>query len=143
MVPVEEWPTGAVFACMADSMAALVEAEKGTQIQAKRYPMTLRGLRAARLAAPSSEAASEEAGRMPDAEAKRTDAPVEFPTVGEISAAFSADGIVGGLYEGFEPRIEQSIMAESVLKAFSTSTNLVVEAGTGVGKSMAYLMPSA
>lgn len=142
MVPVEEWPTGAVFACMADSMAALVEAEKGTQIQAKRYPMTLRGLRAARLAAPSGEASSEEAGRMPDAEAKRTDAPVEFPTVGEISAAFSADGIVGGLYEGFEPRIEQSIMAESVLRAFSTSTNLVVEAGTGVGKSMAYLMPS-
>ena len=34
-------------------------------------------------------------------------------------------------------------MAEAVRKAFSSSENLLVEAGTGVGKSMAYLVPAA
>ncbi|MDO4442667.1 MAG: helicase C-terminal domain-containing protein [Slackia sp.] len=142
LAPVEEWPTGAVFACMADSMAALAEAKSGPQIEEKRYPMTLRGLRASRLASSRDDASQsrkgEEGGALP-----KPDGALEFPSVEELSDAFSADGIVGGLYEGYEPRVEQSIMAESVLKAFSTSTNLVVEAGTGVGKSMAYLVPSA
>ena len=50
---------------------------------------------------------------------------------------------MGSLYEEFEPRIEQVAMAEAVRKAFSSSENLLVEAGTGVGKSMAYLVPAA
>lgn len=145
LAPVEEWPTGAVFACMASSKAALIEAEQErTQIKEKRYPLTLRGLRHARLA---HGASSEEAQRMGESAASSLAAQVgavlEFPSAEEITEAFSAEGIVGCLYEGFEPRIEQSIMAESVLKAFSTGTNLVVEAGTGVGKSMAYLLPGA
>ena len=40
-------------------------------------------------------------------------------------------------------RAEQNVMASQVLRSFSTGRNLVVEAGTGVGKSMAYLLPSA
>ena len=34
-------------------------------------------------------------------------------------------------------------MAESVRASFAASENLMVEAGTGVGKSMAYLVPAA
>ena len=34
-------------------------------------------------------------------------------------------------------------MAEAVRNAFARSRNLMVEAGTGVGKSMAYLLPAA
>lgn len=68
---------------------------------------------------------------------------MEFPAPEEVRGAFAADGIVGRLYEDFEPRAEQVMMADEVLKAFSTSTNLAVEAGTGVGKSMAYLVPGA
>ncbi|MDO5043128.1 MAG: helicase C-terminal domain-containing protein [Slackia sp.] len=143
LAPVEEWPTGAVFSCMASTMAALQEAEGETSIQAKRYPLTVRGLRASRIRALSS---ASEAGEKEGESALACDprrATVEFPSVQEIEESFSENGIVGGLYEGFEPRAEQSVMAQSVLKAFSTSTNLVVEAGTGVGKSMAYLLPSA
>ncbi len=66
-----------------------------------------------------------------------------FPTDGDIDAAFAETGLVGALYDDYEPREEQLIMAEAVRSAFAASENLMVEAGTGVGKSMAYLVPSA
>jgi ATP-dependent DNA helicase DinG len=68
---------------------------------------------------------------------------LKFPLKDEIDGAFSPNGLVGNMYDQFEARPEQVIMAEAVNEAFSTSTNLVVEAGTGVGKSMAYLVPAA
>ncbi|WP_080801096.1 helicase C-terminal domain-containing protein [Arabiibacter massiliensis] len=66
-----------------------------------------------------------------------------FPSVEQIAEAFSDQGLVGSLYDRFEPRQEQLDMAEAVRCAFAGSENLMVEAGTGVGKSMAYLVPSA
>lgn len=45
--------------------------------------------------------------------------------------------------EGFERREEQLAMAEAVRRAFVHGERLVVEAGTGVGKSLAYLAPAA
>ena len=66
-----------------------------------------------------------------------------FPSDAAIGEAFSEKGLVGSLYERFEPRAEQAAMAEAVRSAFASSENLMVEAGTGVGKSMAYLVPSA
>ena len=162
LAPVEEWPTGAVFSCMANHVAALEEAKSGAGIERKRYPLTIRGMRHARLftsqktagqtasdgivaASESARIASTEAASYAPFEAHTSSAQavVEFPDASEIAQAFTAEGIVGGLYEGFEPREEQAVMADQVLKAFSTGTNLVVEAGTGVGKSMAYLLPSA
>ncbi len=68
---------------------------------------------------------------------------LQYPTSEEITEAFSETGLVGKLYADFEPRNEQVAMAKAVNKAFATSENLVVEAGTGVGKSMAYLLPAA
>ncbi len=65
-----------------------------------------------------------------------------FPEPADIEAAFSQAGLVGCLYDDFEPRAEQLEMAQAVRNAFATSENLMVEAGTGVGKSMAYLVPS-
>jgi DNA polymerase III epsilon subunit family exonuclease len=47
------------------------------------------------------------------------------------------------LIRGFERREEQLAMAEAVRKALTHGERLVVEAGTGVGKSLAYLVPSA
>jgi ATP-dependent DNA helicase DinG len=61
----------------------------------------------------------------------------------EVCAHFGAGGVVGRMYEGFEQRDEQTRMADAVLEAFSTQTHLAIEAGTGVGKSVAYLVPSA
>ncbi|MFA5054728.1 MAG: helicase C-terminal domain-containing protein [Dehalococcoidia bacterium] len=44
--------------------------------------------------------------------------------------------------EGFECRKEQSAMARAVAEALNKSARLIVEAGTGTGKSIAYLLPS-
>ncbi len=43
---------------------------------------------------------------------------------------------------GYEPRPGQLQMARAVAEAFNQSRHLVVEAGTGIGKSLAYLLPS-
>ena len=47
------------------------------------------------------------------------------------------------MYEGYESRAEQLEMASAVLGAFGTRTHAAIEAGTGVGKSVAYLVPAA
>jgi len=46
-------------------------------------------------------------------------------------------------FQGFEHRAQQVQMLESVAEAFSQGKHLMVEAGTGIGKSLAYLIPSA
>ena len=43
----------------------------------------------------------------------------------------------------FEARPEQAAMAAAVAEAISDSQQLIVEAGTGIGKSLAYLLPAA
>ncbi|MCX7860160.1 MAG: exonuclease domain-containing protein [Chloroflexus sp.] len=59
-----------------------------------------------------------------------------------ISAFFSPDGPFGRAFPGYEPRPPQVEMARAVAKAFNQSEPLLVEAGTGTGKSMAYLAPA-
>ncbi len=63
------------------------------------------------------------------------------PERNEIDEAFSPTGLVGSRYECYETRQEQLDMAQAVARALRTQRNLMVEAGTGVGKSMAYLTP--
>ncbi|HEX3998415.1 MAG TPA: helicase C-terminal domain-containing protein [Pirellulales bacterium] len=54
-----------------------------------------------------------------------------------------ADGrIAARLHERYEERPEQMQMAEAVAQAIRQRQHLVVEAGTGVGKSFAYLVPA-
>ncbi len=45
--------------------------------------------------------------------------------------------------KNFEPREQQGQMADAVYQAVSGRSHLIVEAGTGVGKSLAYLIPAA
>lgn len=68
---------------------------------------------------------------------------LSFPSSEQVAAAFEGSGVAGAMYESFEPRAEQAEMAQLVNEAFAQSQNLVVEAGTGVGKSLAYLVPAA
>ena len=64
-----------------------------------------------------------------------------YPSEHAISDAFSAEGIVGSRFADYEAREEQLLMSQAIGAAFSEDSNLMVEAGTGVGKSMAYLLP--
>lgn len=62
--------------------------------------------------------------------------------VGAVRRIFSADGPLSGSKD-FEYRREQEEMAGAVAESFLEAKPLVVEAGTGVGKSLAYLVPAA
>ena len=51
-------------------------------------------------------------------------------------------GAVAKRLRGYEPRDEQLRMADAVAAAINRGSHLMVEAGTGVGKSFAYLVPA-
>jgi len=51
-------------------------------------------------------------------------------------------GRIAARLKHYEHRPEQLAMAEAVSRAIDATTHLVVEAGTGVGKSFAYLVPA-
>ena len=59
-----------------------------------------------------------------------------------IAAFFDDDGELSQEFASFEVRKPQVQMAHAVARAFNESKFLVVEAGTGTGKSMAYLVPA-
>jgi len=55
---------------------------------------------------------------------------------------FGEAGIIArSMRTAYEHRPQQSAMAAAVEKALTDKTHLIVEAGTGVGKSLAYLVP--
>lgn len=56
---------------------------------------------------------------------------------------FAAGGALSGPLKGFEPRPQQILMATALERSLSEGKPLLVEAGTGVGKSLAYLIPAA
>jgi len=60
-----------------------------------------------------------------------------------ISEIFSDSGPIAKAMPGYEVRHEQIEMAEAINSAVSHSEQLIVEAGTGIGKSFAYLTPLA
>lgn len=55
---------------------------------------------------------------------------------------FGAASPLAGFVNGFAPRPQQQAMAEAVGTALDQSQTLVVEAGTGIGKTFAYLVPA-
>src|SRR3990172_537521 len=54
---------------------------------------------------------------------------------------FGISGILSKTIHAYEQRPEQQAMAEAIDKALRSKAHLIVEAGTGVGKSLAYLVP--
>lgn len=59
-----------------------------------------------------------------------------------VAQAFAADGALARCVEAFTPRAGQAAMAEAVAATMEQGGVLVVEAGTGVGKTFAYLVPA-
>lgn len=58
-----------------------------------------------------------------------------------VRAAFATDGPLARSDPGFVPRGPQDTLAERVAQAIARRETLVAEAGTGVGKTFAYLVP--
>ena len=71
--------------------------------------------------------------------------PVETPTPldpEEMAAQIEHGGAFSRYFQNFESRPQQLEMLRSVANALSNSQHLMVEAGTGTGKSFAYLIPA-
>lgn len=125
----EEWSTQMVFKEIAHLKA---------QREGAIPPFTVRSLRQGRV-----DKSVFHVKHDADDVASDPERQLSYPSEAEIESAYSETGLLGSLYSDYEPRAEQKAMAHQVRAAFARSENLVVEAGTGVGKSMAYLVPSA
>ncbi|MBI5832585.1 MAG: hypothetical protein HZB16_09810 [Armatimonadetes bacterium] len=73
--------------------------------------------------------------------------PEELPEPRPISAdaverVFAPDGLLAAAFDQWEPRPGQIQMARAVAEALSGGELLLAEAGTGTGKSLAYLAPA-
>ena len=55
---------------------------------------------------------------------------------------FGPDGLIAQAHPEYEYRPGQIQMAEAVMRAFEDRKHLIVEAGTGTGKTLAYLVPA-
>ncbi|HHW26611.1 MAG TPA: ATP-dependent DNA helicase [Firmicutes bacterium] len=62
--------------------------------------------------------------------------------VRSLTNVFSSGGLVSQFVPGFEERPQQLKMALTVWRALEEGGQLLVEAGTGTGKSLAYLFPA-
>ncbi len=140
MAPAEIWSTVEVFRIFSERK------------DLGKTSFSLSHLRKSRLASAGGQAGAHQNGKNAhgyhEKVQKRELSPEEsmllrFPSEAEIDRAFSKKGLVGDFYPDYEGRSEQREMARAVRHAFETSTNLAIEAGTGVGKSMAYLVPAA
>ena len=63
--------------------------------------------------------------------------------VDALAAVLGPDGEFARTLPGYENRPQQVEMLKAVAAAFNKGGNLLVEAGTGTGKSLAYLLPAA
>ena len=76
------------------------------------------------------------AATQPDA------APVVPPDDPALDAIFREGGTLASMLPGFRFRPQQLAMAQAIARAIATRGQLVDEAGTGTGKTFAYLVPA-
>ncbi|HVJ29540.1 MAG TPA: DEAD/DEAH box helicase, partial [Gammaproteobacteria bacterium] len=59
----------------------------------------------------------------------------------KLDDVFGVDGALAERLPGFTYRAAQQQMAELVVEALTSGRHAVIEAGTGIGKTFAYLLP--
>ena len=59
-----------------------------------------------------------------------------------VRRVLGTGGALAAVLDGFEPRSSQQQMAEAVARVVTTGGVLLAEAGTGTGKTLAYLVPA-
>jgi DNA polymerase-3 subunit epsilon/ATP-dependent DNA helicase DinG len=83
------------------------------------------------------------AQRVEPPEKRRPAENLDYLDQEQIHGMLGPDGPFAKAFEGFEHRKEQEEMLDAVADAIYNQHHLVVEGGTGVGKSLAYLLPAA
>lgn len=138
MAPVSEWSSVHVFKEMLNLQGAEVgdgELAPVGQAAEKKRLFSLYEMRRSRIIDLPTRQVRKDADELVGK--------LDYPDAALVEKAFSAEGALGRIYPAYEPREEQRAMASAICKTFERGDNLVVEAGTGVGKSMAYLVPAA
>jgi ATP-dependent DNA helicase DinG len=127
LFPQTTWPLRKVFAQVAASASASADAEK--------VRFSLAEARSARQSAQKlrqkTDAIEIDGGILIHQEVDEN----------EVERAFAPGGLLAKMYGNYEPRAEQLLMAAEIAEALNSQTHRAIEAGTGVGKSMAYLVP--
>jgi len=82
-------------------------------------------------------------------EMKETNGTSYFPSTGtlsfdekEILSLYEEGGALSKCESDYEKRAPQIEMTKKIIQSFENKTNLLAEAGTGTGKSLAYLLPA-
>jgi ATP-dependent DNA helicase DinG len=60
----------------------------------------------------------------------------------QILELIKEQGRLASQFKGFEPRLEQQEMMANIIDAYNHNQISLIEAGTGTGKSLAYLLPA-
>ena len=81
--------------------------------------------------------------RLRHGRALRPNRSTQYLDAQDVAALFGEDGPLAQTLGGYEDRAEQAEMAARVAEAINDGQRLIAEAGTGVGKSLAYLLPAA
>ena len=101
-------------------------------------PATAPTVALASIAAPGNQAPS-----LPTAgKAESIPRDADYVHAAEIDHLFGPTGALGSAVSGYRPRHEQIEMAKAIASAIVSQTTLIAEAGTGTGKTFAYLAPA-
>ncbi|MDO9365887.1 MAG: hypothetical protein Q7T58_06075, partial [Methylotenera sp.] len=76
---------------------------------------------------------------MSEPKNKQANNPAEYQAIHQV---FGEDGILATHIAGYHARAQQLEMALAIADAIEHNTQLVAEAGTGTGKTFAYLVPA-
>lgn len=63
------------------------------------------------------------------------------PAAAHLEAVFGEEGALAATFDGYQPRPGQMQMARTIRAAINDQRTVVIEAGTGVGKTFGYLAP--
>ena len=97
-----------------------------------------------RSAVPGASHAAELVFLLPRERPPRLEPTGEAPVIDPqwVAGLYGSDGPFAQVLPGYEFRSGQVAMAEAVTRTFNQGGQLFVEAGTGTGKSLAYLLPA-
>src|SRR5699024_10231258 len=68
--------------------------------------------------------------------------PVMATTASDGAALFEDDAVLAAALPGYQPRPGQAEMSHAIARTMDEQGCLLVEAGTGTGKTLAYLLPA-
>jgi predicted DnaQ family exonuclease/DinG family helicase len=133
-----EWPLRDLFGEVERAKAKNVFLDEGRKTDDRR-PTTDDGLATDTFDTPNPKLKTQNSDLVP-LKPTGNNRPLD---IAAIRRFFSPEGAMGRTFEGYEQREPQVEMAEGITRAFNNGEAVMVEAGTGTGKGLAYLVPAA